>query len=194
MREFTPAQADDLYELLTERAGRPGRSLILTSNRSPSDWYPLLPNPVVGESILDRSSTPVTTCSWKARATGRGGGPAAPGPQPGARHGMSGAATRCRSRGGDAEVEQGAGLAALTARLPWFGHGRRCCAAGVSLARLLMSRGGWTCVACRSAAQSRIGAIGHPAGGRARIRLVGRQRRGGRCGRGWTSPVPSCGR
>jgi DNA replication protein DnaC len=54
MREFTPAQADDLYELLAERAGRPGKSLILTSNRSPSDWYPLFPNPVVGESILDR--------------------------------------------------------------------------------------------------------------------------------------------
>jgi DNA replication protein DnaC len=54
MREFTPAQADDLYELLTERIGRPGKSLILTSNRSPSDWYPLFPNPVVGESILDR--------------------------------------------------------------------------------------------------------------------------------------------
>jgi DNA replication protein DnaC len=54
MREFTAAQADDLYELLTERAGRPGRSLILTSNRSPSDWYPLFPNAVVGESILDR--------------------------------------------------------------------------------------------------------------------------------------------
>ena len=54
MREFTPAQADDLYELLSERAGQPGRSLILTSNRSPSDWYPLFPNPVVGESILDR--------------------------------------------------------------------------------------------------------------------------------------------
>lgn len=54
MREFTAAQADDLYELLTERTGRPGRSLILTSNRSPSDWYPLFPNAVVGESILDR--------------------------------------------------------------------------------------------------------------------------------------------
>jgi DNA replication protein DnaC len=54
MREFTAAQADDLYELLTERVGRPGRSLILTSNRSPSDWYPLFPNAVVGESILDR--------------------------------------------------------------------------------------------------------------------------------------------
>jgi DNA replication protein DnaC len=54
MREFTAAQADDLYELLTERVGRPGRALILTSNRSPSDWYPLFPNAVVGESILDR--------------------------------------------------------------------------------------------------------------------------------------------
>jgi DNA replication protein DnaC len=54
MREFTATQADDLYELLTERVGRPGRSLILTSNRSPSDWYPLLPNAVAGESILDR--------------------------------------------------------------------------------------------------------------------------------------------
>jgi len=50
----TAAQADDLYELLSERVGRPGRSLILTSNRSPSDWYPLFPNAVVGESILDR--------------------------------------------------------------------------------------------------------------------------------------------
>ena len=51
MRELTPAQADDLYELITERASR---SLILTSNRSPVDWYPLFPNPVVAESLLDR--------------------------------------------------------------------------------------------------------------------------------------------
>lgn len=51
MREFTPTQADDLYELLTERAGR---SLVITSNRSPLDWYPLFPNPVVAESVLDR--------------------------------------------------------------------------------------------------------------------------------------------
>jgi DNA replication protein DnaC len=54
MRDFTAAQADDAYELLCERVGRLGRSLILTSNRSPADWYPLFPNPVVGESILDR--------------------------------------------------------------------------------------------------------------------------------------------
>jgi hypothetical protein len=32
MRELTPAQADDLYELVTERASAP---LVLTSNRAP---------------------------------------------------------------------------------------------------------------------------------------------------------------
>ena len=34
MRELTLPQADDLYELITERAGR---SLIITSNRTPAD-------------------------------------------------------------------------------------------------------------------------------------------------------------
>lgn len=53
MREHTPAQADDLYELVTARAAA-GRSLVLTSNRAPADWYPLFPNPVVAESLLDR--------------------------------------------------------------------------------------------------------------------------------------------
>ena len=53
MRELTAAQADDLYELISERAAA-GHSLILTSNRSPVDWYPLFPNPVVAESLLDR--------------------------------------------------------------------------------------------------------------------------------------------
>ena len=51
MRDLTTGQADDIYELVTERAGQ---SLILTSNRKPLDWYPLFPNPVVAESILDR--------------------------------------------------------------------------------------------------------------------------------------------
>lgn len=46
MRQMTAAQADDLYELVSERQGR---SLIITS-----DWYPLFPNPVVAESLLDR--------------------------------------------------------------------------------------------------------------------------------------------
>jgi DNA replication protein DnaC len=53
MRELTAQQADDLYELISERA-QAGRSLITTSNRNPPDWYPLFPNPVVAESLLDR--------------------------------------------------------------------------------------------------------------------------------------------
>jgi DNA replication protein DnaC len=53
MRELTAPQADDLYELVTARAAA-GHSLLLTSNRSPVDWYPLFPNPVVAESLLDR--------------------------------------------------------------------------------------------------------------------------------------------
>jgi DNA replication protein DnaC len=53
MRELTAIQADDLYELISER-GAAGGSMILTSNRSPIDWYPLFPNPVVAESLLDR--------------------------------------------------------------------------------------------------------------------------------------------
>jgi DNA replication protein DnaC len=53
MREYTPGQADDLYELISERA-QAARSLITTSNRNPPDWYPLFPNPVVAESLLDR--------------------------------------------------------------------------------------------------------------------------------------------
>jgi DNA replication protein DnaC len=51
MRQFTPTQADDLYELISERAGR---SVIFTANRAAEDWYSLFPNPVVAESILDR--------------------------------------------------------------------------------------------------------------------------------------------
>lgn len=53
IRDFTGPQADDLYELVTERATASG-SLILTSNRSAEHWYPLFPNPVVAESVLDR--------------------------------------------------------------------------------------------------------------------------------------------
>ncbi|WP_067477610.1 IS21-like element helper ATPase IstB [Nocardia amamiensis] len=53
MRELTATQADDLYELISERAAA-GGSMVLTSNRSPVDWYPLFPNPVVAESLLDR--------------------------------------------------------------------------------------------------------------------------------------------
>ena len=52
MREFTPSQAEDLYELICERY-RTG-SMIVTSNRKPRDWYSLFPNAVLAESALDR--------------------------------------------------------------------------------------------------------------------------------------------
>ena len=42
MREFTPGQADDLYELVTDRTKK---SLIITANRAANDWYSLFPNP-----------------------------------------------------------------------------------------------------------------------------------------------------
>jgi DNA replication protein DnaC len=51
MRDFTLAQADDLYEVITERGSKPA---IFTANRQAADWYSLFPNPVVAESILDR--------------------------------------------------------------------------------------------------------------------------------------------
>ena len=53
MREHTAMHADDLYELISDRAVN-GKPLILTSNRAPKDWYGLFPNPVVAESLLDR--------------------------------------------------------------------------------------------------------------------------------------------
>src|SRR3954447_12518753 len=50
MREHTPTQSDDLYDLVSDRAIA-AKPLILTSNRAPKDWYPLFPNPVVAESL-----------------------------------------------------------------------------------------------------------------------------------------------
>jgi DNA replication protein DnaC len=52
MRDFSSQQSEDLYELVGERV-RTG-STITTANRSPNDWYPLFPNPVLAEGILDR--------------------------------------------------------------------------------------------------------------------------------------------
>jgi len=51
MRELTAAQADDLYEIVSARTRR---SIIVTTNRAPEDWYPLFPNAVVAESLFDR--------------------------------------------------------------------------------------------------------------------------------------------
>jgi len=52
LRELTPLQAEDIFELIGERHRR--LSMIIASNRAPQDWYPLFPNPVLAEGVLDR--------------------------------------------------------------------------------------------------------------------------------------------
>lgn len=51
---LTPAQAEDLYELVTERHLK--SSILMTSNRPPQDWVALFPDPVMANSALDRLS------------------------------------------------------------------------------------------------------------------------------------------
>ena len=70
MRELTAAQADDLYELI--RTSRPPD----LRNRSPADWYPLFPNPVVAESLLDRLINTSHQVFINGPATGPGSDPA----------------------------------------------------------------------------------------------------------------------
>ncbi len=52
MREYSVPQAEDLYELVSRRYRR--GALVLTTNREPADLYPLFPNPVLAEGLLDR--------------------------------------------------------------------------------------------------------------------------------------------
>ncbi len=52
MGEYTQSQAEDLYELVGRRYRR--GSLVATTNREPKDLYPLFPNPVLAEGLLDR--------------------------------------------------------------------------------------------------------------------------------------------
>jgi DNA replication protein DnaC len=51
---LTPIQAEDLYELVTERHLK--ASIVMTSNRPPQDWVALFPDPVLANSALDRLS------------------------------------------------------------------------------------------------------------------------------------------
>jgi DNA replication protein DnaC len=44
MREFTPGQADDFYELICQRIAE-GRSIAITASRAPQDWYRCSPTP-----------------------------------------------------------------------------------------------------------------------------------------------------
>jgi DNA replication protein DnaC len=49
---LTPTQAEDVYEIVTER--HLTSSMIINSNRPPQDWIPLFPDPVMANSALDR--------------------------------------------------------------------------------------------------------------------------------------------
>ncbi len=52
LKELSTSQAEDLYELIGER--HRSSPMMIASNRSPQDWYPLFPNPVLAEGALDR--------------------------------------------------------------------------------------------------------------------------------------------
>jgi DNA replication protein DnaC len=49
---LTPTQAEDFYEIVSEKYLK--SSLIITSNRPPQDWTALFPDPVMANSLLDR--------------------------------------------------------------------------------------------------------------------------------------------
>ncbi len=52
LREYSVTQSEDLYEVVSRRYRR--GSFIFTTNRAPQDLYPLFPNPVLAEGLLDR--------------------------------------------------------------------------------------------------------------------------------------------
>ena len=47
LKELAKTQAEDLYELIDRRYR--SSPMIVTASRSPKDWYPLFPNPVIAE-------------------------------------------------------------------------------------------------------------------------------------------------
>jgi DNA replication protein DnaC len=77
LREYSVSQSEDLYELVSRRYRR--GSFIFTTNREPQDLYPLFPNPVLAEGLLDRlvNSAHIVTMlgkSYRPRQRPTGGG------------------------------------------------------------------------------------------------------------------------
>ncbi|MBU1413727.1 IS21-like element helper ATPase IstB [Myxococcota bacterium] len=52
LKPMTMIQAEDFYEIVSERHLK--GSIVITSNRPPSDWLALFPDPVMANSALDR--------------------------------------------------------------------------------------------------------------------------------------------
>lgn len=54
IKEMTREEASEFYEIILERYGK--KSNIITSARSPEEWQALFPDPILGNSSLDRIS------------------------------------------------------------------------------------------------------------------------------------------
>ena len=52
LQPLTPAQTTDFYEVITERHRR--ASTVVTSNRDASEWLPLMTDPLLAQSAIDR--------------------------------------------------------------------------------------------------------------------------------------------
>jgi DNA replication protein DnaC len=52
VKELTREEANDIYEIILERYEK--KSSIVTSARSPEEWQALFPDPILGNSMLDR--------------------------------------------------------------------------------------------------------------------------------------------
>jgi len=52
IRMMTREEANDMYEIIVERYEM--KSSIFTSARAPEEWQPLFPDPILGNSALDR--------------------------------------------------------------------------------------------------------------------------------------------
>jgi DNA replication protein DnaC len=52
IKELSREEANDIYEIVLERYQK--KSTIVTSARSPEEWQSLFPDPILGNSVLDR--------------------------------------------------------------------------------------------------------------------------------------------
>ena len=52
LQPLTPAQTTDFYEIITERHRK--ASTVVTSNRDASEWIPLMTDPLLAQSAIDR--------------------------------------------------------------------------------------------------------------------------------------------
>jgi DNA replication protein DnaC len=66
LRAYTDPQTEDLYEVVSRRYRR--GALVATMNRAPDDLYPLFPNAVLAEGLLDRLLNSAYTVPMQGRS------------------------------------------------------------------------------------------------------------------------------